>query len=53
MSELLQDPTTFDWIIMAKERAKRPHEFKGGGTYGAAVAAHNDHCPFCPGNEHT
>jgi UDPglucose--hexose-1-phosphate uridylyltransferase len=41
MSELRQDPITHDWVIVAPERAARPHDAEGG------VAG----CPFCPGNE--
>lgn len=51
MSELRQDPTTNDWIIIAKERAKRPHEFKRKQVT-KALPAHSESCPFCPGNEY-
>ena len=50
MSELRQDSTTFDWIIIAKERARRPHEFmvyKGKPH----IPEYEKDCPFCPGNE--
>jgi UDPglucose--hexose-1-phosphate uridylyltransferase len=50
MSELRQDPTTFDWVIIAKERAKRPHEFVRRITK-PTIPVYNDDCPFCPGNE--
>jgi UDPglucose--hexose-1-phosphate uridylyltransferase len=46
MPELRKDPVTGRWVIIATERAKRPHQYqkpeeerKGG------------FCPFCPGNE--
>lgn len=52
MSELRQDPTTFDWIIIARERAKRPHEFKRRDSNKKSPPAYSDDCPFCPGNEH-
>ncbi len=52
MSELRQDPTTYDWIIMAKERAKRPHEFNKNQTTKEPLPIHREGCPFCPGNEH-
>ncbi len=52
MSELRQDPTTYDWIIIAKERAKRPHEFNKNQPANKSLPVHNDGCPFCPGNEH-
>ncbi|MDH4028042.1 MAG: galactose-1-phosphate uridylyltransferase [Nitrospirota bacterium] len=51
MSELRQDPTTYDWVIMAKERAKRPHEFKKGARVRTDLPAFRKDCPFCPGNE--
>jgi UDPglucose--hexose-1-phosphate uridylyltransferase len=53
MSELRQDPTTFDWIIIAKERSKRPHEFKKSEVSKKPLPDHVDSCPFCPGNEGT
>ncbi|MEC4684326.1 MAG: galactose-1-phosphate uridylyltransferase [Nitrospirota bacterium] len=52
MSELRQDPTTNDWVIIAKERAKRPHEFKKDNITRPYFPAHSESCPFCPGNEH-
>ncbi|MBI5740555.1 MAG: galactose-1-phosphate uridylyltransferase [Nitrospirae bacterium] len=51
MSELRQDPTTFDWVIIAKERAKRPHEFRKHGPTKSSLLSHSEECPFCPGNE--
>jgi UDPglucose--hexose-1-phosphate uridylyltransferase len=51
MSELRQDPTTFDWVIIAKERAKRPHEFKRKGMTKHSLPSFSENCPFCPGNE--
>jgi UDPglucose--hexose-1-phosphate uridylyltransferase len=52
MSELRQDPTTYDWIIIAKERAKRPHEFNKDQPTQESLPTYNENCPFCPGNEH-
>ena len=51
MSELRQDPTTFDWIIIAKERAKRPDEFKKNRRSKNSTSNFNKYCPFCQGNE--
>ncbi|UCD35993.1 MAG: galactose-1-phosphate uridylyltransferase [Nitrospiraceae bacterium] len=51
MSELRQDPTTFDWVIMSKERAKRPHDFVKKGRNSRLLPDHDENCPFCPGNE--
>jgi UDPglucose--hexose-1-phosphate uridylyltransferase len=50
MPVLRQDVSTKEWVIMATERAKRPHEFVRPDSPkddrpGASV------CPFCPGNE--
>jgi UDPglucose--hexose-1-phosphate uridylyltransferase len=51
MSELRQDPTTYDWVIIATERAKRPHEFKKHGAAKKILHEYSENCPFCPGNE--
>lgn len=50
MSLIRQDPTTKEWVILATERAKRPHEFRrpSGFRDGQTRSAS---CPFCPGNE--
>lgn len=50
MSELRQDPTTKEWVIMATDRRKRPSDF----IIQAAPAAkppYVNSCPFCCGNE--
>lgn len=49
MPELRQDVTTRDWVVLAPERAARPHETRGAGLP-ASEGAPPD-CPFCPGNE--
>ncbi len=47
MPDLRKDPILGRWVIMAKNRAKRPHEFP------AHPALHSGRfCPFCEGNEH-
>jgi UDPglucose--hexose-1-phosphate uridylyltransferase len=51
MPELRQDPTTREWVIIATERAKRPHDFQKDVS-SSALAEHDPACPFCPGNEH-
>ena len=51
MSELRQDPTTFDWVIVAKERAKRPDQFKTSARPQKNLRTYSPECPFCPGNE--
>jgi UDPglucose--hexose-1-phosphate uridylyltransferase len=50
MPELRQDPTTKEWIIIATERAKRPHDFRSTAKR-AAQPAYDEACPFCPGHE--
>jgi UDPglucose--hexose-1-phosphate uridylyltransferase len=50
MSELRFNPIAGEWVIIARERAKRPEYYRN--SKGARLA--NDHsswCPFCPGNE--
>jgi UDPglucose--hexose-1-phosphate uridylyltransferase len=47
MSELRQDPSTKEWVIIATERAKRPHEFQRAQPLPRPAGS----CVFCPGNE--
>lgn len=49
MPELRQDPTTKDWVVIARERAKRPEQFRRSPAPSSEAPAN---CPFCPGNEH-
>jgi UDPglucose--hexose-1-phosphate uridylyltransferase len=51
MSELRQDPTTYDWVIISKERAKRPQEFKRNNMVKRPLSSYSEDCPFCLGNE--
>lgn len=51
MSELRQNPITKEWVIMATDRAKRPNEFAQSRSKHERKL-HDEHCPFCPGNEH-
>lgn len=47
MPDLRKDPIVGRWVIIAKSRAKRPHDFD------AALRPHTKRlCPFCEGNEH-
>jgi galactose-1-phosphate uridylyltransferase len=50
MPELRQDPATKQWVIFARERAKRPHDFI---TQKATLPlpTYKAECPFCTGNE--
>ncbi len=50
MSKIRQDPTTEEWVIVAKERAKRPNEFVRRQPK-RELPAFSSSCPFCPGNE--
>jgi UDPglucose--hexose-1-phosphate uridylyltransferase len=50
MSEIRQDPTTKEWVIIANERRKRPSDFihhRSEDIKPPFLSA----CPFCPGNE--
>jgi UDPglucose--hexose-1-phosphate uridylyltransferase len=50
MPELRQDPATKQWVIIARERAKRPHDFMKKEPF-PLLPAYKEDCPFCPGNE--
>ena len=52
MPELRQNPITKQWVIIATERARRPHEFIQKKPDAAPVPSYSEKCPFCPGNEH-
>ncbi len=47
MPDLRKDPIVGRWVIIAKNRAKRPHEFLDGAIRRSA----SGFCPFCEGNE--
>jgi UDPglucose--hexose-1-phosphate uridylyltransferase len=47
MPELRKDPIVGRWVIIAHERAKRPHDFKGE----AQTQSESGLCPFCEGHE--
>jgi UDPglucose--hexose-1-phosphate uridylyltransferase len=49
MAELRKDYLTDDYVIIAKERAKRPDQFKSDTI---KTISDNTNCPFCPENEH-
>jgi UDPglucose--hexose-1-phosphate uridylyltransferase len=51
MSEIRQNIITRDWVIMATERAKRPHEFVTHKKERPTLPSYKDNCPFCVGNE--
>ncbi|MFB2917097.1 MULTISPECIES: galactose-1-phosphate uridylyltransferase [Aerosakkonema] len=52
MPELRQNIITRDWVIIATERAKRPHEFAAIRKEASAIPCYKEDCPFCFGNEH-
>jgi UDPglucose--hexose-1-phosphate uridylyltransferase len=47
MPELRKDPIVGRWVIIAHERAKRPHDFKSEGPPPDSAGS----CPFCEGQE--
>ena len=47
MPELRKDPVIGRWIIIAAERARRPHRYRDA----APIEMSPDTCPFCPGHE--
>jgi len=50
MSIIRQDPTTKEWVILAGERKRRPHEYNQHAQ-ARQQATENGPCPFCPGHE--
>jgi UDPglucose--hexose-1-phosphate uridylyltransferase len=50
-TEMRQDPTTEEWVIIASDRAKRPHELVKKHQ-SSPLPDYSPTCPFCPGNEH-
>ncbi|MCL1925842.1 MAG: galactose-1-phosphate uridylyltransferase [Syntrophorhabdaceae bacterium] len=47
MTDLRKDPITGRWVIISKERAKRPHGF----AREPLDRGDSELCPLCPGNE--
>jgi UDPglucose--hexose-1-phosphate uridylyltransferase len=47
MPELRKDPIVGRWVIIALERAKRPHDF----NHQDQALVNSGACPFCEGNE--
>jgi len=50
MSELRQDPTTKEWVLLAPERAKRPQQGPKK-RHTDQLPSWDASCPFCTGNE--
>lgn len=49
MPELRRDPIIGRWVIIATERAKRPHDFSKTTD---VLTDNPEECPFCEGHEH-
>jgi UDPglucose--hexose-1-phosphate uridylyltransferase len=49
MPEFRQDIITGNWVIVAKERAKRPEDFSEPEK--PRKERFRENCPFCVGNE--
>lgn len=49
MSQIRQDLTTQEWVIIASERARRPRQFAEKKP--PQLPEYEPSCPFCPGNE--
>lgn len=52
MSEMRKNPLTGEWIIIAPERANRPHSHLTADVTGNPHQEHHSDCTFCPGNEY-
>lgn len=52
MPEIRQNLVTREWVILAAERAKRPHQFSSSDKPKKELPPYDENCPFCPGNEH-
>lgn len=50
MPEIRLNLISREWVIIAKERAKRPDEFIRENN-NVAIPEYDEKCPFCPGNE--
>jgi len=51
LSEIRQDPTTKEWVIIASNRVKRPHDFAKKRAK-RRLPPYEPSCPFCLGNEY-
>ncbi|SYZ73092.1 Galactose-1-phosphate uridylyltransferase [Candidatus Zixiibacteriota bacterium] len=52
MPEFRQNMATKEWVILAPERGKRPHEFVKTLFHRETPPPYKKECPFCKGNEH-
>ena len=51
MPEIRQNIITRQWVIIATERARRPHDFSTLEKLQVELPVRVATCPFCPGNE--
>jgi UDPglucose--hexose-1-phosphate uridylyltransferase len=51
MSELRKNIISRQWVIIATERARRPHQFTVKKKARNQLPPYVPSCPFCPGNE--
>jgi len=51
MPEFRQNFASKEWVIIATERAQRPHEFSSNKDRRPTPPPHVADCPFCKGNE--
>lgn len=53
MPEFRQNMATKEWVLIATERAKRPHDYIENNQHPLSQnePEHDPTCPFCPGNE--
>jgi UDPglucose--hexose-1-phosphate uridylyltransferase len=50
MPEMRYNLITGEWVIVATDRTRRPHDLPISAAQ-PAPPTHSDSCPFCPGNE--
>jgi UDPglucose--hexose-1-phosphate uridylyltransferase len=50
MPELRKDIVTREWVVLSKERERRPSDFRNGKT-NHPIHQYDVNCPFCNGNE--
>lgn len=51
MSELRYNIINREWVVIATERAKRPHDFVKPQKDALPIPEFRQDCPFCPGKE--
>ena len=51
MPEIRQNIISRQWVIIATDRARRPHEFKQEQSVRVELPSYVPTCPFCPKNE--